>query len=352
MSSLTLTLSGSGSDLSANYFPPIELEENAEYVCGLVDFQTFMSIPNVTVDNNRIYYAESYPLKLPAGAYHITFEIRELLIQQLKPGIRPPTIEEFHIEFERAIREGNIESERHASPHDLSALFDELEPEFKRNNIHVFKDKLKFVIEETPAELINKYLLSEEKEFIHFSVDTVISYMYKDYIELPIGSYEIVDIEQQINKIFKNFAIDCAVEIQVNKNTLKTQVKTNRTLYFDEKNSIASILGFNGDRILTYNANHESDFIIKISRVNVIKIECNIVEGAYSNGNAMHTLHEFYPTVGIGYKIVEVPKNVIYLPLTVRSIHNINIRIIDQNNRLIDFRGEPVSARLHIKKLK
>lgn len=87
MTSLTLTLSGSSSDLSANYFPPIELNKKDEYVCGLVDFQTFMSIPNVTESNNRFYYAENFPIQLLAGSYHTIFQIRELLIKQLKPDM-------------------------------------------------------------------------------------------------------------------------------------------------------------------------------------------------------------------------------------------------------------------------
>lgn len=56
MSSITLTLSGNTSELSANYFPPIKLDEDGKYVCGLIDFQTFMSIPNITEENNRFYY--------------------------------------------------------------------------------------------------------------------------------------------------------------------------------------------------------------------------------------------------------------------------------------------------------
>lgn len=308
MASLTLTLSGSDSDLNSNYFPPIELDETAEYVCGLVDFQTFMSIPNITDSNNRLYYVKKFPLKLLAGSDHTIFEIREMLVKQLKPDMKHPTIEEFQIEFERVIRDGSIE--------------------------------------------VEMLLRGDEVQYLHFNADSAISYKYKDYIQLPIGSYEIAEIEQQINKMFKEISISCTVTIRANSNTLKSHIKSNRKLYFDDKNSIASILGFSGDRSIAPNTEHESDFIIKISRVNVIKIECNIVEGAYSNGNAMHTLHEFYPTVGIGYKIVEVPQNVIYLPLTVRSIHDINIRIVDQNNQLIDFRGEPVSVRLHIKKLK
>lgn len=55
MSSLTLTLTGNSSHLKADYFPPIDLSQG-EYVCGLIDFQTFNSIPNIDEINNKFHY--------------------------------------------------------------------------------------------------------------------------------------------------------------------------------------------------------------------------------------------------------------------------------------------------------
>lgn len=55
MNSLTLSLSGNSSILNANYFPPIDLSDG-EYVCGLIDFQTFNTIPNVDINNNRFHF--------------------------------------------------------------------------------------------------------------------------------------------------------------------------------------------------------------------------------------------------------------------------------------------------------
>lgn len=60
MSSFTLTLNGDSSELSANYYPPIELDHDGEYVCGLVDFQTYMSIPNISEKNNIFCYTTSF----------------------------------------------------------------------------------------------------------------------------------------------------------------------------------------------------------------------------------------------------------------------------------------------------
>lgn len=59
MSSFTLSFSGKGSILHSDYFPPIELKPHHEYVCGLVDFQTYNSIPNVTESNNKFYYIDN-----------------------------------------------------------------------------------------------------------------------------------------------------------------------------------------------------------------------------------------------------------------------------------------------------
>ena len=62
-------------------------------------------------------------------------------------------------------------------------------------------------------------------------------------------------------------------------------------------------------------------------------------------------IHEFFPVVPPRYKIIEVLSQVIYLPVTVKSIDHLQIRIVDQDGRLVNFRGEVITIRLHIKKV-
>ena len=57
--SLTLTLSGASSTLEAQFFPPIELSSNKNYVLGLVELLTFNSIPNIDSNNCKFYVGEN-----------------------------------------------------------------------------------------------------------------------------------------------------------------------------------------------------------------------------------------------------------------------------------------------------
>lgn len=94
---------------------------------------------------------------------------------------------------------------------------------------------------------------------------------------------------------------------------------------------------------------YESDSPVDIIKVNVVRIGCNIARGSYDNGVESHIIHEFYPTVEPGFKIVEQPNNVIYLPVNVKQLDNITLTITDQEGRLVNFRGETITARLHLK---
>ena len=229
--SWTLTFSGRSSDLEIDLTPNrIALEENAEYVVGLISLYTYYSIPNIDERNNKFYYGE--------------------------------------------------------------------------------KD---------------------------------------NRIEIPTGTYNISDLEKYLNKILVKQ--DVGLVLSADNNLMKTHLKCSQRVDFTRDDSIGNLLGFE-KKVLPPNIDHFSDKIIDIFNVNSILVECSIASGAYHNNNPVHTIYEFFPDVPPGYKINEVPANIIYLPVTSgRVVDRLHLRLIDQERRLINFNGELITAKIHLKKV-
>lgn len=235
--SITLTLTGVAPILVANYFPPIELNQN--YSCGLISLDTYNSIPNVDVENNLFHIGE-HVIKIPVGSYEIN-----------------------------------------------------------------------------------------------------------DISDLIMGKYEKLKTNE------KTKAIDTySFYIQPNYNTLQTEIFSSKdVIYFNKNGTIGSLLGFTS-KILEPNKIHTSDKTIDITKINSICVECNIINGSYINNESAHTIHQFALVVSPGYKITETPLNVIYLPVNTSQIHTIILKVVDQNGNLINFRGERITIRLHLKPIK
>lgn len=164
-------------------------------------------------------------------------------------------------------------------------------------------------------------------------------------IEIPEGSYEITQIDKYIKSRIGNIYFD----LRANNNTLQCEMFCDDDVDLSSEDSIASLLGFE-NAVYKSEKWHTSTKSVNIQRVNSIRIECNIASGTYNNGLKGHTIHEFFPHVQPGFKIVDAPPAVIYVPVTAKQINTISVRIVDQDGRLINFRGEVITIRLHLKR--
>lgn len=227
----TFTLKGVGSELSARYFPAIQLDERYEYSAALVNLETFNSIPNIEEGCDTLHYIDN------SG----------------KPA----------------------------------------------------------------------------------------------FIKIPTGAYEIRDIEKYLQDHFDSAD---QIKIRANVNTLKSEIKCKYRLDFSKSNSIGPMLGFvKRSDDLKADEWHISDKTVDILKVSVVRVECNLVSGSYINSYEAHTLHEFFPNVPPGVKIIEVPSHPIYLPVRAKSIDTLSVRLVDQNGSPVNFRDEIVTLRLHLR---
>ena len=74
---------------------------------------------------------------------------------------------------------------------------------------------------------------------------------------------------------------------------------------------------------------NESENMINILTINSILVNIDIISGSYGNGATQPTIYSFFPDVSPGYKIIENPHNLLYLPITSDTIHSITIWLTD-----------------------
>ena len=84
-------------------------------------------------------------------------------------------------------------------------------------------------------------------------------------------------------------------------------------------------------------------------QVNTIMVNLDIVTNSYINGTTAPVIYNFFPNVSPGVKIFQSPINLVYLPITVDTINRIKVRLTDQNHTPLDFRGEELTIRFHLR---
>jgi hypothetical protein len=168
-------------------------------------------------------------------------------------------------------------------------------------------------------------------------------------IVIPTGTYELSKLAMYIQE---KMADSVRFDLKADYNTLKCLIKCYDKINFTIPNNISKLLGFEQ---IEYNADttHESLNIVHIMKLNSIKIEYNLISGSFNNGVPDRTIHEFscsvIPSVASRYKICEMPVHSVFYPLVDSSISKVSITLKDQDNNLINLRGEPIAVRLQIK---
>jgi hypothetical protein len=182
-------------------------------------------------------------------------------------------------------------------------------------------------------------------------------------LELPVGSYEVEDLERYINEQLwdedKENDIRAhlmgeekgkLITIRPNNNTLKCEMRSENYICAFKKDSFGPMLGFK-EGAYPPGVLHKSDLPVNIIKVTSIRVECNIITEAYYNGLLSHTLYEFPIEVPPGYRIHNTPTNVIYMPINTHTISSITLKVCDQDGDLINFREENIVVRLELRKL-
>ena len=139
------------------------------------------------------------------------------------------------------------------------------------------------------------------------------------------------------------------IEISANTNTLKSEIiiKNNYLVDFRRYKSINSLLGFHS-KLYTSEFN-ESETMVNIHTINRKLVNIAIISLSYVNGCTQPTIYSFFPNVSPGYKIIENPQNLLYLPITADTIHSITIWVTDQSGKELNLQENNLSMRFHLR---
>ena len=142
---------------------------------------------------------------------------------------------------------------------------------------------------------------------------------------------------------------DYYINISANSNTLKTVLILEKDFQvnFNHQNSVAKILGFTGAKYT--GGFHVSENVVNILNINSILVNIDIISGSYVNGTTKNTIYSFFPKVGPGYKIIETPVNLVYLPITLDTTDSLEVSITNQDDHLLNLRNKKLTIRFHIR---
>jgi hypothetical protein len=199
--------------------------------------------------------------------------------------------------------------------------------------------------------------ITEENNKFRYSTDNGNTWKL---ITLNKGSYELQTINDEIqrqmiiNGDYDSNNTEFYITVTANISELKSVIDITNSTYrvdFTVENSIGSTLGFQPIE-LGYGYNKSQD-IVKITKVNSVLVNVNMISGSYVNGQQSPAIYSFDPTrVPPGYKIHERPNPKLIFYLVNKScIESIRVWLTDQNNKLIDLQGETVTVKLYIKEV-
>ena len=119
-------------------------------------------------------------------------------------------------------------------------------------------------------------------------------------IKIPVGSYEIDDINNTIQYEMEKrghhdpINEDYYINISANSNTLKSVLILEKDYQVDfyHQNSLAKVLRFTGNKYTE--GFHESENVVNILSINSLLVNIDIISGNYVNGTTKNTIYSFF----------------------------------------------------------
>lgn len=198
--------------------------------------------------------------------------------------------------------------------------------------------------------------ITEENNKFKYSTDNGSTWKL---ITLNTGSYELTSINDEIQRLmiinddYDKVNHTFHINISANTSTLKSVIEITNESYqidFSVVNSIGSTLGF--QPLTIRQGYNESQDIVDIMKINSILVNVDFISGSYVQGSQYPVIYSFFPNVSPGRKIIERPNpSLVFYPVNKSAITSMRLWLTDQNNKLVDVRGETVTVRILLREV-
>lgn len=183
-------------------------------------------------------------------------------------------------------------------------------------------------------------------------------------ITLPDGLYDIDDINEYLHAVMVNngdYTVDgygqnvYDIIIEPNNTTVRTKITLTNGYELDLSLSKLNLLL--GCEKIIITTSGDCPYVANINDdINAFIVYCDIVSGnaSYVNNNKSQVLYSFVPRGDPGYSVELEPINLTYLRVSVNNdqISEINIYILDNIGRRVNFNDQPVTYELDMRPIR
>ena len=164
------------------------------------------------------------------------------------------------------------------------------------------------------------------------------------------GIYEVIDLNNTLNYILPD---NVKLSVKIDDIRIKSNLKTNQTLFFTEKSFFHTILGFTRLHFYPLDdidgfyqliaGSYRSDRPINITGIDKIHLKCDCMQGCIINGIREPILYSFGLSSPPGHKIYKEPRVKLFKKINKSVLSHITFYFEDDDHKLVDCNNETIS---------